>query len=384
MTADVDHRFVLPRHIYAEPTLADVMPSVLASLGVAGERNRLELSTCAHTVVFLVDGMGWNLLRRHRKHAPFLNGLPGRSIRAGFPTTTAVSLASLGTGLPSGEHAVTGYQSYLEELDATFNWLRWRISGDPSDQRSRLVPEEVQPRPTAFERAVRDGITTTRVVPRHFDGSGLTRAVLRGGTFDGIVAYGDLVAKTAAASTAADRTLVYCYIGEIDTLGHFYGAGSPAWSAQLAVVDRLVEHLAVSLAPGVRLLITADHGMVNVEKERRVDFDHSPVLSDGVVKLAGEPRCRHVYTDRARTGEVLDRWRTELGEHMWVGTREDVITAGLVGATYTPEAFRRIGDIVAIAHGDVSVIRSDAELVLSGLPGQHGALTDEELLVPLL
>lgn len=254
------------RDVYAEPTLADLMPSVLSSAGVAGETNRLDLTPVDHTVVLLVDGMGWELLQRNAKAAPYLTQVPGSPMRAGFPTTTAVSLASLGTGLPSGLHGITGYQSYVDEIEAPVNWLRWTLAGTAIDQRDDLVPETVQPHPTVFERGREAGLTVTTVVPNAFEGSGLTRAVLRGGNFVGVSAYGDLLAQVVAAVSAGDRSLVYCYIGEVDTLGHVYGPESAAWLAQLTVVDRFVEQLADALPTGTRLLVTADHGMVDASR----------------------------------------------------------------------------------------------------------------------
>lgn len=370
------------RDVYAEPTLADLMPSVLTSAGVAGENNRLDLTSADRTVVLLVDGMGWELLQRNRTAAPYLTDVPGRPIRAGFPTTTAVSIASLGTGLPSGSHGITGYQSYVDEIDAAVNWLKWTTAGTAVDQRDDLVPEDIQPHPTVFERGEDAGLAVTTVVPRLFEGSGLTRAVLRGGRFVGVSAYGDLLAQVVHAVRATDRSLVYCYVSEVDTLGHIYGPESEAWLAQLTVVDRFVEQLASALPDGTRLFVTADHGMVDASRGRRVDFDENPGLGEDVTVIAGEPRCRHVYTDRV--DRVLERWRNELGDDGWVGTRDDVLTAGLFGPDPDPALTRRIGDIVAVGNGESSVIRSHGEMVMSNLPGQHGALTDEELFVPLL
>ncbi|WP_068160859.1 alkaline phosphatase family protein [Rhodococcus phenolicus] len=370
------------RDVYEQPTLADLLPSVLASAGVTAERNRLDLTDCARTVVLLVDGMGWNLVQNYSGAAPFLTGMAGHAIRAGFPTTTAVSLASLGTGLPSGRHGVTGYQSYLRELDSPFNWLRWTLAGTAVDQRTQLVPELVQAHPTVFERAVREGIAVTTVVPRIFEGSGLTRAVLRGGTFAGVSAYGDLLARIVTAAGSADRTLVYGYLGEVDTLGHLYGPGSAAWLAQLTVVDRFVEQLADALPDGTRLVVTADHGMVDTSRGRRIDFDQCDGLSEDVTVITGEPRCRHVHTERVDA--VLERWRNELGDDMWIGTRDEVLAAGLFGPEPSPDAASRIGDIVAVGRGASSVIRTDGEMIMSRMPGQHGALTDDELLIPLL
>lgn len=372
------------RDVYAEPTLADVLPSVLSSLGAPGEANRLDIPESDRTVVLLIDGLGWNLLRRNLDAAPFLNGIEGRPIRAGFPTTTATSLASFGTGLPSGRHGITGYVSDVAEAGGPFNWLRWQRVGDHRDLLAQVMPEWIQPSPTVFERATAADVIATTVLPREFAGSGLTRAALRGGRFVGTVAYGDLLHSTVHAATAGERTLVYCYLSQIDTLGHVYGPGSDPWVAQLTIVDRFVEDLVAHLGPDVNLLVTADHGMVSVDPPHRVDFDKEPALSSGVVALTGEARCRYVHTEPGRAAGVLSRWRELLGSRAWVGTRDDVAAAGLLGPNPTPAALRRVGDVVMIAHGATAVVRSEAEPRMSMLAGQHGALTDDELLIPLL
>ncbi|WP_430334663.1 alkaline phosphatase family protein [Rhodococcus sp. ACT016] len=375
----------LPLHdVYAEPTLADVLPSVLASSGVPGEHNRLGLSETERTVVLLIDGLGWNLLRRNVDAAPFLNGVEARPIRAGFPTTTATSLASFGTGLPSGRHGITGYVSDVTEAGGPFNWLRWQRVGDRRDASARVVPERIQPSPTVFERATAAGVVATTVLPREFAGSGLTRATLRGARFVGTVAYGDLLHSTVHAATAGERTLVYCYLSQMDTLGHVYGPGTEGWVAQLTIVDRFVEDLVARLGPDVHLVVTADHGMAVVDPAHRIDFDTTPDLSDGVAALTGEARCRYAHAEPGRAAAVLDRWREVLADRAWVGTRDDVVAAGLLGPDPTPAALRRIGNVVAIAHGGTVVVRTEVEPRMSRLAGQHGALTDDELLVPLL
>lgn len=374
----------LPSVRYGEAALSDVLPSVLASLGVAGEPNPLELPDAARTVLLLVDGLGWQLLHRHPDAAPFLTGLAGRPLTAGFPSTTVTSLASLGTGLPPGQHGFTGYSSWVEEIGEPVNWLAWRPVGRHEDLRDRLVPEALQREPTSFERASDAGVSVTLAAPAQFDGSGLTRAVLRGGRYAGAVTAGDAVAQAAGAADRGNRSLVYCYTGELDLVGHVRGADSDAWLDQLALIDGFARQLAERLPAQTRLLVTADHGMVTVPEHNKVDADSSAVLSDGVVALAGEPRARHVHTRPGAAASVLAAWRGELGERWWVGWRDEAIAAGLFGPVVTASARERIGDVVAIALGDAAVVRRSAEPRLSALPGQHGALTDDELLVPLL
>ena len=368
---------------YGDASLADLMPSVLAALGVPDEPPTLSLPETARAVVLLVDGLGWELLRRNTEAAPFLSSLTARPLTAGFPATTVTSLASLGTGLPPGEHALTGYTSWVQEVEATVSWLGWTPAAGREDLRDRLVPEQVQPHLTVFERAERAGVVVTIAAPAQFEGSGLTRAVLRGGRYRGAVTPGDAVAHAVAGSRLGDRSLVYCYTPDLDLTGHARGTDSDAWLSQLVLVDRYAEELAARLPRGTVLFVTADHGMVDVDEQDRVDFDASPLLQQGVRALAGEPRARHVHAEPGAAEDVLAIWRAELGNRMWVGPRAAAVAAGLFGPVVTTAAAARIGDVVAVATGEVAVVRQQAEPLMSRLRGQHGALTDDELLVPL-
>jgi hypothetical protein len=374
----------LPSVRYGECALADVMPSALAALGVPGEPNTLALPDCARVVVLLVDGLGWTRLRRHHAAAPFLNSLAGQALTAGFPTTTVTSLASLGTGRPPGLHGLTGYTSYLPEVATTMNWLAWRPVGESGSLIDRVVPEVLQPEATAFERAEAAGVTVTIAAPAKFGGSGLTRAVLRGGRFDGTISGGDLISQVADASRRGNRSLVYCYVSQMDLVGHVRGPDSQAWLAQLRILDRFVEQLCGALPQDATLLATADHGMTTVLDDDKIDFDGSPALRDGVHTLTGEPRARYVHAQPGAATDVLACWREQLADRIWVVSRDEAIAAGLFGPRVTATAQERIGDVVAISRDLAAVVRRQAEPRLSALPGQHGALTDDELLVPLL
>ena len=369
---------------YGQAALSDVLPSVLSALGVADGPAPLGLPTTSRAVVLLVDGLGERLLRGAAEHAPFLSALAGQVLTCGFPATTVTSLASLGTGLPPGAHGLTGLTSWVEEVGQAVAWLGWSPVGSSEDLRDRLVPEQVQPRPTAFERAADAGVAVTVAAPAQFAGSGLTRAVLRGGRWAGAVTPGDTVAQAVEGSRRGRRSLVYCYTPDLDLTGHVRGVDSEAWLSQLRLVDRFAEELATALPAGTTLLVTADHGMVDVADGDRVDADSTPELLDGVVALAGEPRARHVHVRPGAQDDVRAAWTRLLGDRMWVGSAEQALDAGLMGPTVTAEARRRVGDVVAIATGPVAVVRRTVEPVFARLLGQHGALTDDELLVPLL
>ncbi|MFB9904092.1 alkaline phosphatase family protein [Allokutzneria oryzae] len=363
---------------YGAGALADLVPSLLSGMNVPGMVNVLGLPTANRVCLLLVDGLGWELLRRHAADAPFLTELARTStpITAGFPATTATSLAAIGTGLPTGQHGLVGY-SFAVDDDTVLNALRWRQREE--DLRERVVPEVFQPAPTAFERAAEAGVHVSLVAPRDQNGSGLTRAVLRGGQFRGVHALGDLTARTIGA-LQAERSFCYAYHADLDALGHLYGPGSDPWRSQLIHVDRLAQAIAERLPDGAVLVVTADHGMVAATD--RVDFDAEPLLRNGVRVLGGEARVRHVYAEPGAVDDVRQAWQGFLGDRAWLAHRDEAIAAGWFGPV-ADHVRPRIGDLVVAAKGGLAITQS-AEGVLSGFIGHHGSLTAEEQLIPLL
>lgn len=375
--------FVTPR--YGDGALADLVPSVLGVLGVAGETDRvgLALDGVRRIAILLVDGMGADLVAARREVAPYLATQPAQSLTAGFPSTTAASLASLGTGLPSGEHGLVGYLLAVPDHDRLMNPLKWRLMGEGPkvDLLKEVVPEEFQPTATAFERAAADGVAVTQVAPMYQAGSGLTRAALRGGDFRPSFSSGDLVDGVIAGLQAGDRSLVYAYHGDLDLTGHVRGPGSESWALELQQIDLTIRLIAERLPAGAALIVTADHGMVHVEDP--VDFDHRPELQAGVRGLGGEPRARHVYTEPGAAPDVAAAWRAALGADFTVLTRAEVVGEGWFGPTVPSRVQPRIGDVVVVANGERAVVRSAAEPLQSRLVGHHGSLTPAEMLVPL-
>ncbi len=364
------------------PHLADVVPSVLSAMGVAGFDAPIPLpGGIAGACVLLVDGLGAELLDTYAADAPVLAALRGRTLQVGFPSTTVAGLAAVGTGCRSGEHGMVGLSFRLPGADVV-NALGWRPHPSGRDLRDKFPPEQVQPMPTTFERAAASGIAVSVIAGAQFTGSGLTRAVLRGGRYIGVHALGDLAA--CVQSAIADGGFCYGYHSELDLLGHVYGPGSTAWGMQLRQVDRLVESIVEGLPPGGLLAVVADHGMVTVDASEVVDIDDCEPLMDGVKAIGGEPRARHIYVAHGAADSVLATWRETLAQRAWVVSRDEAIAAGWFGDRVGDDARFRIGDVVAAARGTAGMMRRTAEPLLSALIGQHGSLTDAEQRVPLL
>lgn len=374
-------RPVLPE--YGVRSLAEVLPALLSALGVPGPTPALVVEPARAVALLLVDGLGSDLLRAHATDAPFLAGLPDAGpLTVGFPSSTSISLTSLGTGLPPGMHGMVGisFRSGGELLDS-LHWTSHGTGAAAVDLRERMPPETVQPMPTAFERAAAADVVVSVVSQRAFRGSGLTRAALRGGRFRGTYAMGDLAAEIIGAVTGPGRRLCYGYHADLDGLGHLHGPGSLPWRLQLTQIDRLAALIAEHLPVDTVLAVTGDHGMVAVD--RVFDADTDDDLRREVALLGGDSRARHVYARPGAAPDVLETWRSVLGDAAWVVPREHAVADNWFGSL-DARVVDRIGDVVVAARGTAAVIRSAAEPQISKLPGQHGSLSAEEQLVPLL
>ena len=166
------------------------------------------------------------------------------------------------------------------------------------------APAQWQPVPTYFECLGAEGVDCAVVSPARFAGSGLTGAALRG-----------------ARELRAGTPVVYLYWSEIDHSGHSHGVASDAWIGQVEQFDAGLSALLRGLPGGVRTVLTADHGMINVERDSIVDVAATPALREGVRIVAGETRAAHVHAQEGRAEEVEARWREALGESAWILSR---------------------------------------------------------------
>ncbi|WP_026819602.1 alkaline phosphatase family protein [Arthrobacter castelli] len=367
---------------YGRNSVTEVLTSAAAAMGISGFTNQLSYRPADRICVVLVDGLGSALLKAAGGHAPFLRRAADSAptLSSAFPSTTATSLASLGTGQVPGAHGMVGYDVLDPEQDKVVNMLGgWD---------RRVDPLTWQPHRTVFEQVESEVPVATVSLPK-FAESAMTRAALRGGTF---LPARSTHAKTAVAAEAMAsnrRMLMYLYFNELDRAGHRYGCGSPEWEYELEELDGAMRRLSSQLPAGTRLLLTADHGMVDVPESNRYDYSTQGSLIQGVRHTGGEPRMVHLYlepdaTERTRAA-LIEAWSAAHGHQAWIMTRDEAVSAGYFGDTVSRTVLPRIGDVLVaarepVAFYDTRRVRSAAMEVV----GQHGSLTRAERHVPML
>ena len=376
--------FLPTRPAYGTGSLADLLPSVSAVLGVPGARDVLGLKRHLDSVervgVLLVDGLGAYQIPVLKEHAPVLAGLAAGvgghagTLTSGFPSTTPVSLVTLGTGARPGAHGVLGF-TVRKPDGGVLNHIRW---GDDPD------PGQWQPLPTRLETAAAAGVAVTQVTRPEFEGTGLTVSAYRGAAFSGASDFSAVADGMLRALAGTGPALVYGYHPDLDRYGHEAGVDSAPWQEAARDVDRLLDRLVSGLPANAALLVTADHGQINIPYERRFDLNGHADLRDGVVAVAGEPRVRYLHVADGALDDVLAAYRSRLGPAAWVLTRDEAIDGGWFGPV--PPVHRgRIGDVVVICLDRAILLASGWEPPAVGrLIAYHGSVTAAEMTVPLL
>lgn len=375
----------MPLSLPADPptarSLTGVVPQMMRSL--AGDPDWFPAARSA--VVVVVDGLGRGNLSARSGHARFLSAHMGRkdAARTVFPATTATALTSLLTGTSAGVHGIVGYRARVPGTLVAPNQLKgWETDGlDP------LTWQRAQP---LFERREGEGLPSFVVSKGSYRATGFTRAIQRGATFVDASSPDERIEVAASLASEHTGALVYVYLPELDTIGHAQGWESDAWIAGLERLDAAVRRLADRVAGGDRgtgIVVTADHGMVDVPAHRQVLLGEGDPLLGEVDLVAGEPRLLQLYTDRGEgaVARIAERWREREQERSWIMTRDEAVAAGLYGPRVDAEVLPRIGDVLvaarsAVAYYDDRLDDKRAQRMI----GQHGSLTDQERIVPLI
>jgi hypothetical protein len=361
-------------------SLADVLESCLGA--IAGGPNRLGLPGVDRAVVVVVDGLGADALKARAGHSRTLAGaLTAKAvIESGFPTTTASAIATITTGVGPGQHGLVGYTV----LDAAND----RVVNQLSGWDDRLDPATWQSVPTIFERASDAGYSAVAIGPARYRETGFSHAVLRGALYVAAASISDRMSRAAEwLREPGPPGLAYVYVPELDSAGHAHGGDSREWTAALEATDAAARDLVATLGRRDGLIVTADHGVLDIPQHSHVLFDTVPGLVDGVRFVAGEPRCLQLHFEpdasAAQRERIVEAWRASESDRAWVATRDEAVASDWFGPVRA-DVLPRIGDLLVAARKNVAYYDSRAGVHGHSMIGQHGSWSPAELRVPLL
>ena len=355
--------------------LADITNSIFASLSVPETIDSLSLGSAENReVLILIDGMGQDAVDKYSDQFPIFDEFKQvEKLYTNFPSTTATSLSTLGTGVLPGVHGMLGYTVRVPRSDnRLLNALKWD---------ERVDPVMWQKVPTLFERAVSAGVSVTHVAAKRYEGSGFTQAALRGAKYVGANGV-DEMATAVSAALKPQPSFVYTYLNTLDSAGHSDGVGSDKWLTALQQVSEFITKVKQLAPAGTRIWVTSDHGMVNSTEQVILGQDNN--LLENVTLIGGEPRARHIYIKEGAASETIIQWQEFFGNKARILSKDNAIKDGLFGPVVTEDSHDRLGDLIAIANNDLILVDPARVREETSMVGHHGGVTDIEVEIPLL
>ena len=358
---------VLPA--YSGANVRGIIPALLAPRGV-----RLPswmppvVGEVEQVVVLVIDGLGWEQWQSRLHLTPIMAKMQGSAITTVAPSTTATALTSIATGLTPGEHGLVGYR--IELGGEIVNVLRWHT--DRGDARRSHPPRDVQ----TFAPFL--GESPPVISRGELEGSGFTEAHLRGSRPVGWRLASSIAVEVDRQLKSGER-FVYAYYDGIDKIAHERGFGD-FYDAELTSVDAIVGQILVKMPSTAALVVTADHGQVEVGN--RVVRPSSALLSM-VRAQSGEGRFRWLHARAGCRNDLLRAAQHDHGGQAWVVSREQTIDEGWFGPIVSAPVAARFGDVALVAREPVTFF-DPADSGPFELICRHGSLTSAEMYVPLL
>lgn len=348
----------------------------ISALGaITGKDNRLGLPRVKSACVVMVDGLGSANLKFRAGHAPglFSQLNTDGSISCGFPATTVSSLASFSTGARPGQHGMVGYQIFDSASRQNLNLLTGITSAEQA--------QKLQPIEPVSELAAKHGVTCYFIGPAEYEGSGFTLATMRGASYVAAKTIDDRFIAAQKILSNGTNHLVYLYIPELDQKAHSFGSKSGQWVEKLEDVESAIKRFIPKLPNSCGVLLTADHGIIDVAQENQVYLDEMEI--PGLVSVGGDPRVLFLYLDENSLG-ASQNIQDFIGKRGYVATKDELVQAGWFGVV-TDYALARLPQLFVIALGETAFYhREFAKLKSMQMIGQHGSISSDELQVPLL
>lgn len=381
----------LVRPSHARPNLVHAVRAVATITGVQDldgappvqEISKL-IGPSEHIIFVLLDGLGLNVVRQLPPDSLLRSSLK-MELTATCPSTTAAALTSVATAQYPNRHAITGWFTYLPEYGFSIATLPFieRATGQLLTLKGIQVGH-VLPVPPVCPRMSHKALT---VVPSAIANT-TYNTFGRGGTEGiGYVSIPNAVDEIIAHLRAARQpTYVHLYLPEVDSLCHKAGALHERVFDLVMEIDRDLRRLADAVAGKAKIVISADHGLIDVPKpDQTLLLDGDPMLDLLVVPPTGDARMPIFHVRDGKREQFVDHFNARFSDRMILTPTQEIEQMELLGPGALSETARaRFGDFIGFPYRAATLAyhpphKPVGELFLA----VHAGLSPQEMWIPL-
>ena len=349
------------------------------------DRFRKLIGESDHLVFVIADGYGMNFVNTLAEDSFSRTNLALEN-RAAFPSSTGPNLFSFARAKWPGQHGGIGWYVHLAELNERATLFPWvRTTDDVSLTDLGLIGEMVYPREPETLRFMRNSVN---FIPSLFSDSVATGALHGSET---VVGYEDLPGAidrvVERVRTASEPTYSHIFWPRVDNVSHEVGTGHPDTLREVNFVDAELGRLAQLLPDNATLVVTADHGHLDMPEQRKCVVEPDDLLTALLVDgPSGDERTLMFHVVDGQEKRFAEDFQRRFGEHFLLLSAADVLVAELLGPDGVSDfTLSRLGTFTAIARHDAGMkFRRGADGTGLTLKAQHGGLTPAEMLVPVI
>ncbi|MDG6222026.1 MAG: alkaline phosphatase family protein [Candidatus Bathyarchaeota archaeon] len=401
--------FYYPR--YSKDCISNIPGTILDLFGVNHDLSKLpfdlntEVEGVNKVVLFVLDGFGYNQFLRYHNEQKFLASLAKKSevfpLTSIFPSQTTNALTTLNTGLTPQEHGLFEYYIYIKEVDRIVNTLRFEPLG--SRVRNELLENGFSPDilfhgHTIQSKLKEAGIKSFTHIYASYAYSHYSRLLFEDSTFIPSLKSSDLIVTLKKKlEEETGPAYFFVHLSNLDTISHEYGPKSYEYGAELSAISylmnkELIEKIDPKTAKETLILLTADHGGVNIVPKDTTYLNGFPDIMNNLQKGSsgntilptGSARDVFLHVQPEKLVETQDLLRKKIGDKAKVVETKDAINNGLFGRGNVGSQFiDRAGNLLILPYGNETVWFEHFKDIKYNPIGQHGGLNAEEMVVPL-
>ena len=258
---------MINKHFLEEPNLVDLSKEIYKAV----VQDKLEINTRfnllsddiydAETINFiLADGLGYENLNSTDS---YLNQNVTKSINTTFPSSTNVALSSIAFMRNPIEHGLIGYYMFDKSQYGLINALNWN-----ENNKNLLLNDFFQNQNSIWQVFKENKIHARNFQPRNLVETPLSNFLYN---VSNIIPYDDEqnLIDLMSESTILENKFNFIYYPLIDVTAHVFGVNSEEWQVEISKFEKLVKEISNISNKKTKTIISADHGLVNIDEESR-------------------------------------------------------------------------------------------------------------------
>lgn len=351
-------------------------------------------------ILFFLDAFGWRFLNRYKEH-PFLQRFINKGLASKlttqFPSTTSAHVTTIHTGLEVGTSGIYEWFQYEPKVDKIISPLLFSCAGDQIEHSllsSTETPSSLFPFSSIYERLHEKNITSYVFQDVGISGSPYSQVVTKGAHPVGYFNLKQGLESLQELFMGADKEKKYAffYYANIDSNGHRNGINSKPFDKTIKhCLDTLEKELFLLLNSSekkIAVLVTADHGMVDVYPKKTIYLNKEiPEIVDwlktnqegNLLVPAGSCRDFFLHIKEEYLEKALATLSFFLEGKAEVYKVQDLITDGFFGENLVSERFTdRVGNLVVLPYEGEAVWWFEKHKFQQNFYAAHGGLTRGE------